>query len=510
MKFKKQILEFFIKTNDEINQMKESHNDDLLKEFFVCALINFKENNKEISQMKFKRGKEINLNSTDSINDAICLAEIQKSIEKIPNIRSWLENFVSSLREDDYNEPELDNLFESYASSANIYFKGKDTIASSIIPIKKYLKDLGFGSDKKDLFIQNFPKKDFLEKFFPFKSEFLKNLCQDNGQSIWKQLNGDVVPISRREVEKLDGDDDEDDDGDDIVVLHLLPEDDIKKKIKILENDSNNTLKKCSLFFHRVRKSFRNRRDYYYENLLKNIFSDNESESASHNGQGNSIPKDKEKEKRKEKGKKKKANNSSGRRLKRNKNFSSVEDEELIIGEEETWRGSSSKGNHSSSNMNNSSSKLDAIKIKNAFDEPIKEYTLFKNDTLNVSIKVDNKTLKMNLMYKTLKQLIFDRDIKVPDHILFVVGDPALNEYLLTAIGYGGVNDKFKKIKSLTILANFSDESLLNSYKDYCLSLLNIHKIENTPKFKLLSIIRQDYGKTGTKHLVINLYFVIR
>ena len=53
-----------IKTNDEINQMKESHNDDL-KEFFVCALIIFMENNKEISQMKFKRGKEINLNSTD-------------------------------------------------------------------------------------------------------------------------------------------------------------------------------------------------------------------------------------------------------------------------------------------------------------------------------------------------------------------------------------------------------------------------------------------------------------
>ena len=114
----------------------------------------------------------------------------------------------------------------------------------------------------------------------------------------------------------------------------------------------------------------------------------------------------------------------------------------------------------------------------------------------------------MNFMYKTLKQLIFDSDINCPDHILFVVGDPALNEYLLTSIGYGG--DKFKKIKSLTILASFSDESLLGSYKDYCLSLLNIHKIDHKDKFRLTSIIKQDYGKTGTKHLVINLYVVIK
>ena len=62
MKFKKQILDFFIKTNDEINQMKESHNDDQLKDYIVCGLDMFTENNKEISQMKFKRGKEINLN----------------------------------------------------------------------------------------------------------------------------------------------------------------------------------------------------------------------------------------------------------------------------------------------------------------------------------------------------------------------------------------------------------------------------------------------------------------
>ena len=46
MKFKKQILDFFIKTNDEINQMKESHNDDQLKDFiisnFKCYQMNVK------------------------------------------------------------------------------------------------------------------------------------------------------------------------------------------------------------------------------------------------------------------------------------------------------------------------------------------------------------------------------------------------------------------------------------------------------------------------------------
>ena len=82
------------------------------------------------------------------------------------------------------------------------------------------------------------------------------------------------------------------------------------------------------------------------------------------------------------------------------------------------------KENHSSSNIKNSSSKLDEIKIKEAFDEPIKEFTLFKSDTLNVSIRVGDKTFKLNFMYKTFKQLIFDRDTNRPDHILFVVGDP--------------------------------------------------------------------------------------
>ena len=41
MKFQKQILDFFIKTNDEINQMKESHYDDQLKEYLISFLMNF-------------------------------------------------------------------------------------------------------------------------------------------------------------------------------------------------------------------------------------------------------------------------------------------------------------------------------------------------------------------------------------------------------------------------------------------------------------------------------------
>ena len=251
MKFKKQIIEFLIKLNDDFNdnERKES-NDNFLKEYFKLGLEIFSENNQEILHLKFIR-KDINLNDTESMDGAICLNDIQKSFETISNIRSWLENFVSSLSEDDYKEPQLDNLFNTYASLADTYLKGKDRITSSMNNIKKYLEDLGFGfdNDNMELFIQNFPKKDFLEKFFPFKSKFLKDLYQDEGILIWKELNGDVKPDRRRSVD-ADADQDK-------IAFHEFTEEDIRKNIQILENDENYTLKKCSIFFHKIRKSLR-------------------------------------------------------------------------------------------------------------------------------------------------------------------------------------------------------------------------------------------------------------
>ena len=88
-----------------------------------------------------------------------------------------------------------------------------------------------------------------MEKIFPFKSNFKKNLYQDEDILIWKELNGDVKPDGCKNVD-ADADPDK-------IAFHEFTEEDIRKNIKILENDENYTLKKCSIFFHKIRKSLR-------------------------------------------------------------------------------------------------------------------------------------------------------------------------------------------------------------------------------------------------------------
>ena len=181
----------------------------------MAGLDFFNENNQDILDLKFIR-KDINLNVTESMDDAICLNDIQKSFETISN------NFL-----------------------ADNFLKGKDDLTSLMMNIQKYLNNLGFGSDNRQLFIQNFPKKDFLEKNFPFKSKLFENLYQVEGILIWKELNGDVKPDGRKNVD-ADADPDK-------IAFHEFTEEDTRKNIKILENDENNTLKKCSIFFHKIR-----------------------------------------------------------------------------------------------------------------------------------------------------------------------------------------------------------------------------------------------------------------